>query len=80
MYPLRTTLAFDDFLFVRALHQEVNGLAFVKRKQQFLRDGIVAIILFQNLQAAPGGIAQDDGIRLKVRGDARKLGMVHARP
>ena len=78
MYPLRTIFAFDDFLFVGALHQEVNRLAFVERKQQFLRDGIVAIILLEHLQAAPGGIAQDHGIRLQVRGNAGKLRMVHA--
>ena len=73
-------LAFDDFLPVGALHQEINRLAFVERKQQFLRDGIVAVVLFEDLQAAPGGIAQDHGIRLQMRGNAGKLRMVDARP
>ena len=72
-------LAFDDFLLVGTLHQEVDGLAFVERKQQLLRDGIVAVILFQHLQRATGRIAQDDGIRLQMRGNAGKLRMVYTR-
>ena len=67
-------------LLVGTLHQEVDRLAFIKRKQQLLRDGIVAIVLFEHLQAASGRIAQDDGIRLQMRGNAGKLGMVYARP
>jgi len=31
---------------------EIDDFAFVKRQQQFLGDGIVAIALFQNLQSA----------------------------
>src|SRR6202040_1396972 len=38
----------DDFLFVGPLHQEVNRLAFVERKQQLLRDRIVAIVLLKD--------------------------------
>ena len=69
--------AFDDSCRSGALHQELDGLAFIKREQQFLRDRIVAVILFQHLQGASGRIAQDHGIRLKVRGDARILGAVN---
>ncbi len=69
-------LAFDDLV---RLHQELDGLAFIERKQQLLRDGIIAVILFQDLQCTSGRIAQDHGIRLQVRRNAGILGAIHAR-
>ena len=50
---------------------EINRLALEEREQEFLRDRVVAVILFQDLQRVfAGGVAQDDGVRLHLRGRA----------
>ena len=59
---------------------EINRLALVQREQQFLRDGVVAVILLQDLHHAfASSVAQDDRIRLDVRRRAREPHLVHAR-
>ena len=54
-------------------------VAFVQRKKQLLRDGIVAVILLKDLQALAGiQRPKDYGIGLKMRGDVCDLQMVDA--
>ena len=65
----------NDFAGLRVvLHAHVfkiNRLALEQRQQQFLRHRIVAVILFQDLQRMLARrVAQDDRIRLDLRGRA----------
>jgi hypothetical protein len=76
--PTANDLALHDArvaVFV-CLH-EINRLAFVQGKEQLLGDGIVAVILLEDLQV-PAGIerAQKNGIGLEVRGDIYDLYVV----
>jgi len=65
-------LAGDDFLLVLALHQEIDRLALVERKQQRLRNRIGAIVLFQHLNRVfAAGITQNDRIRLQMLRNAQ---------
>ena len=58
---------------------KVDGLAFVKRKQEFLSDWIVSVILFENLQAAASvERAQNHGVRLEVACNLADLNVVRA--
>ena len=60
-------LAPDRFDLLAVLENyEVNRFAFVQRQEQFLRNGIVAVILLENLQRASARIAQNDRIRLDM--------------
>ena len=64
---------------VLQVDHEVNRLAFVKIQQQFLRNGIGAIVLLQNHQGAlAGGVAQNHRIGLQARGGAGKAHRVGA--
>src|SRR4051812_108717 len=59
---------------------EVDGLALVKREQQLLCDGIVAVILLEDLELrASVEIAQDHGLGLEERRGVGKAYAVDAR-
>ena len=50
---------------------KINRLALEQRQQQFLRDRVVAVILLEDLQRMfAGRVAQDDRVRLHLRGGA----------
>ena len=70
--------AADGLALVATLREKINGLAFIEREQQFLGNGIVAITLLENLQRPPSQIAQDDRVRLKMRGNPGKVHVVDA--
>ena len=81
----RDKSATDDFplnLHVAAIgipaDRKIDRLAFVERQQQFLRDRIISVTLLENLQRAPGEVAQDDGVGLEVGGDASEVDVVGA--
>jgi hypothetical protein len=58
---------------------EFDGLALVEIEQAVLRYGVVAVVLFQNLDGATtGGVAEDDGIGLDLRSGAGKSDAVVA--
>src|SRR5438046_10341362 len=62
----------DDFLLVLALHQEIDRLSLVERKQQRLGNRIGPIILFQHLnRVSAARVAQNDRVRLQVLRNAR---------
>jgi len=62
----------DDFLLVLALHQEIDRLALVERKQQRLGNRIGPIILFQHLNRVfAARVAQNDRVRLQVLRNAQ---------
>ena len=70
----------DDFLLVLALHQEIDRLALVERKQQRLGNRIGPIILFQHLnRMLAARITQNDRVRLQVHGDISHLNFVRTR-
>src|SRR5581483_3996042 len=58
--------------------QELDGLAFIEREQKFLRDRVVAIILFQDLQSASSRVTQDDRVGLEMRRHANERGAIDA--
>src|SRR6266581_8240188 len=59
--------------------QEINRLTFVEGQKQLLRDGIITVVLLQNLETTAGvERAQDHGIWLEVRGDVSDLHVVYA--
>ena len=61
------------------LYEKVDGLAFVEREQQLLRDGIGAIVLLQHLQRALSArIAQDHRVGLEMRRDLGETYGVHS--
>src|SRR3954462_7282803 len=61
-------LALHDLVgFVLVLDEEVDGLALKQRKQALLRDWVVAIVLFEDLELALAeGVPQDHAVRLDV--------------
>src|SRR5438105_393587 len=62
-------LAFDGVvLAVAAADDEIDCLPLVEGKQHLRRDWIVAVVLLENMQRAPIRIAQDNRIRLQMRG------------
>src|SRR5438309_6635608 len=67
----------DDFLLVLALHQEIDRLALVERKQQRLRNRVGTVVLFQHLnRMLAARITQNDRIRLQMHRDIRHLKFV----
>src|SRR5437764_13794702 len=65
-------LPVTDFLLVLALHQEIDRLSLVERKQQRLGNRIGPIILFQHLnRVSAARVAQNDRVRLQVLRNAR---------
>ena len=54
---------------------KINRLALEQRQQQFLRDGVVAVILLPNLERMfAGRVAQNHRVRLDARG---RIGITH---
>lgn len=68
----------DGLDLLTVLNLEINRLALVERKQQLLRDRVVAVTLFEDLERTPSQIAQDDGVGLKVRSDTGEVDVVDA--
>ena len=75
-YPLRITFPCTIvFRLVRLGDKEVDRFSFKEREEQFLRDGIVAVILFEDLQIRfPLRVAQDDRIGFEM---GRRIGDTH---
>jgi hypothetical protein len=58
---------------------EFQGLAFKQIEQQAFGDGVVAVVLLQNLQTAATRVAQHHRIRLHMGGNVAEKDVVHAR-
>ena len=79
---MRDESAADDLALNRGAWSDlkVDGLAFVERKQKFLGDWIVSVVLFENLQAAVSvERAQNHGVWLEVTCNLVDLNVVRAR-
>ena len=65
--------------FLRLLRHEIDRLPLEEREQQLLRDGVIAIVLFEDLQRHLAcRVAQDHGVRLDLRGHAGEAHVIDA--
>ena len=65
---------------IGVLDFEINRFAFKQRQQALLSHRIITVVLLQNLEcAAAMRVAQDDRVRLDVRGGVSKADLVGAR-
>src|SRR6266436_1871307 len=72
---------YDDWMPLAIIHSglKLNRLTLKQAEQKTFRDGVVAIVLLQNLQTSTARIAQHYGVRFHVRGDVAVEHMIDSR-